>query len=322
MSVERRRNRRHTCVPSETRHWLLRDTLGPAPSSTAPRHDRRPGRIVAGRYRLERLLGTGGMGDVWLATDEVLARPVAIKEFTLGEEVLDSASASTRVLREAQAAAQVSHPGIVRIHDLAAHDGRLWIVMEPLSGPTLAQAIRQHGRMDPARVLEIAVQLLAALDALHRAGVVHRDVKPSNVQLSANDRVVLIDFGLAARDGKAAPIKRGQIVGSPPFMAPESIESGRFGPASDLFSLGATLYAAVEGRQLFDAMSAFSTLEAVKNETVPPAQHAGCLRPLIDALLSRDPDARPSVSEAQSYLEAVQGARSNATSPDWQPAYG
>jgi serine/threonine protein kinase len=246
------------------------------------------------------------MGSVWLAGDEILVRPVAIKEFTLPEEVIDRTAAGARVLSEAQAAARVSHPGVVAVYDLAVEDGQLWIVMEALSGQTLADAIQEQGRLHPGRVVHIAVQLLEALQAVHREGIIHRDVKPSNVQLSGESRVVLTDFGLASGGGKAALIKPGQVVGSPPYMAPESIHEGRFGPASDLFSLGATLYAAVEGRQPFDEMSTFSTLEAVKNEAPPPARHAGCLRPVIDGLLTKDPDARLRLTEAHQYLKAVQ----------------
>jgi serine/threonine protein kinase len=246
------------------------------------------------------------MGSVWLAEDEILARPVAIKEFTLSDDVLDSTVAGAWPLLEAQAAAQASHPNVVGIYDLAVDEGRLWIVMEALSGQTLAHTIREQGRLNLARVVDIAVQLLAALHAVHRAGIIHRDVKPSNVQLSGGSRVVLTDFGLASCSGKTVPIKPGQIVGSPPFMAPESIREGRFGPASDLFSLGATLYAAVEGRKPFNEMSRISTMEAVTTEAPAPARHAGCLRPVIDGLLTKDPDARLTLSEADSYLKDVQ----------------
>jgi serine/threonine protein kinase len=309
MSVERGRSRSHVCAASETRYWLPFEPSGAPPTATRPRREGRSGRIVAGRYRLQRLLGRGGMGTVWLAEDEILVRPVAIKEFTLPEDVIDSTAASARVLSEAQAAARVSHRGVVRVYDLAAEDGQLWIVMEALSGQTLAAAIRQQGRLDPVRVVDIAVQLLEALRAVHREGVIHRDIKPSNVQLSGESRVVLTDFGLASRGSEAPPIKPGQVVGSPPFMAPESIQQGRFGPASDLFSLGATLYAAVEGRQPFDEMSTFSTLEAVKNQVPPPARHAGCLRHVIDGLLAKDPDARLTLSQAHGYLKAIQSAQ-------------
>jgi serine/threonine protein kinase len=246
------------------------------------------------------------MGSVWLAEDEILARPVAIKGSTLSEDVMKRSAARAWPLVEAKAAAQVSHPNVVGIYDLAVDDGQLWIVMEALSGQTLSHAIREQGRLETARVVDIAMQLLAALQAVHRAGIIHRDVKPSNVQLSAESRVVLTDFGLASHADQASPIEPGQVVGSPPYMAPESIHEGRFGPESDLFSLGATLYVAVEGRKPFDAMSRFSTLEAVRNETPPPARHAGCLRPVINGLLTKDPDARLTLSEAHGYLKEVQ----------------
>jgi serine/threonine protein kinase len=293
------------CVLAETRDWSPFDSPQAPPPAAQPTAEGRPGRNVAGRYRLQHLLGTGGMGNVWLAADEILDRHVAIKEFTLSEDVIDRTAATARVLDEAKAAARVSHPSVVSVHDLAVEDGQLWIVMEALSGHTLAQAIREQGRMDLGRVADIAVQMLQALEAVHREGIVHRDVKPGNVQLSSDGRVVLIDFGLASRDGKASPIKPGQIVGSPPYMAPETIREGTFGPASDLFSLGATIYAAVEGRQPFHELSAFSTLEAVKNEPPPPARHAGYLRPVIEGLLTKDPDARLSLAEAHDYLMAV-----------------
>jgi serine/threonine protein kinase len=261
-------------------------------------------RLLAGRYRLQGLLGRGGMGDVWLARDEVLARPVAIKEFTLPEAVIDSATATARVFNEAQAAAQVTHRGVVRVYDLAVENGSHWIVMEALTGQTLADAIHEQGRLDLGRVADIAVQLLEALQAMHREGVIHRDVKPSNVQLSRSGRVVLTDFGLATRGGIAA--EPGEVLGSPPYMAPEAILEGRFGPASDMYSLGATLYAAVEGREPLDATTSFSTLDAEKNQPPLPVPHAGFLRPVIQGLLTKDPDRRLGSSEAHLYLKTLQ----------------
>jgi eukaryotic-like serine/threonine-protein kinase len=273
-------------------------------SSTPPGREGPPGRLVAGRYRLERLLGAGGMGAVWLARDEVLVRPVAVKELTLPVTVLDREAAAAHVLGEARAASQVSHPGVVRVHDLAIEDGQHWIVMEALAGRTLEQTIREQGRLNAGQVLDIAWQLLQALQALHREDIVHRDVKPSNVQLSGA-RVVLTDFGLASRSGLGPVTAPGQIAGSPPFMAPETIEGGRFGPASDLFSLGATLYAAVEGRQPFGEATTFSTLQAVRNETPPPPRHADFLAPVINGLLTKNPDLRLGLPEALSCLDAV-----------------
>jgi serine/threonine protein kinase len=252
------------------------------------------------------------MGVVWLARDEVLVRPVAVKELTLPVVVRDRHAASAHVLGEARAASRVSHPGVVRVHDLAMEGGRHWIVMEALAGQTLEQAIRQQGRLASGRVLDIAWQLLQALQALHREDIVHRDVKPSNVQLSGN-RVVLTDFGLASHGGAAPVTAPGQVAGSPPFMAPETIEDGRFGPASDLFSLGATLYAAVEGRQPFDEGSTFSTLQAVRNEAPAPARHAGFLAPVINGLLIKNPDLRLGSGDALSYLSPHRGASALAS---------
>jgi Protein kinase domain len=289
---------------SDTSTRLSSVSRGTPAITTESAYQGRPGRLVAGRYRLQRLLGAGGMGAVWLARDEVLVRPVAVKELTMPAAVLDRTAASAHVLDEARAASRVSHPGVVGVHDLAVEDGRHWIVMEALVGQTLAQAIREQGRLAPGPVLDIAWQLLHALRALHREGIVHRDVKPSNVQLSGK-RVVLTDFGLASRCGAAPATTPGQVVGSPPFMAPETIEDGQFGPASDLFSLGATLYTAVEGCQPFDEASAFSTLKAVRHETPAPALHAAFLAPVIDGLLIKDPDLRLSLPQALSYLDAA-----------------
>ncbi len=244
------------------------------------------------------------MGAVWLARDEVLVRPVAVKELTLPAIVRDREAADAHVLGEARAASRVSHPGVVCVHDLAVDNGQQWIVMEALSGRTLEQAIRELGRLTAGQVLDIAWQLLQALQALHREDIVHRDVKPSNVQLSGG-RVVLTDFGLASRSGVVPAVAPGQIAGSPPFMAPETIETGQFGPASDLFSLGATLYAAVEGRQPFGEATTFSTLQAVRSETPPPPRHADFLAPVIDGLLTKNPDKRLGLPDALSYVDAA-----------------
>jgi serine/threonine protein kinase len=264
------------------------------------------GRLVAGRYRVQRLLGKGGMGAVWLADDEVLMRPVAIKEFTLPEDVMDREAASTSVLREARAASQISHPGVVGVYDLAVEDGRRWIVMEALGGQTLAQVIRQEKRLPVERVIDIGLRLLEALRAVHGEGIVHRDVKPSNVQLCGAGRVVLTDFGLASSDDVALADGAGQFFGSPPYTAPEAVRGGTYRPASDLFSLGATLYAAVEGHQPFGDLTPFSTLMAVLHEPPTTALHAGRLGPVIDGLLTKDPAKRLSLQEAYLWLRDLQ----------------
>jgi serine/threonine protein kinase len=245
------------------------------------------------------------MGAVWLARDEVLLRLVAIKQFTIPEETLDSAGARRRALEEARAASQVTHPGVVRVYDIAREDEQPWIVMEALSGPTLAHAIRRDGRLPVMRVVDIGLQLLEALSAIHHEGILHRDVKPSNVQLSETGCVVLTDFGLATHCDAAPAEEAEPVYGSPPYMAPEALRERRFGPASDMFSLGATLYAAVEGRQAFDDGAPFSTLVGVEREAPIPPRHAGPLRPVIDGLLTKDPDQRMDATMARSYLEAI-----------------
>jgi serine/threonine protein kinase len=295
-------SRPRATVVDETQAWDSVVESGPPAPVAEPGPAGGSRRIVAGRYRLQRVLGRGGMGTVWLAEDESLGRPVAIKEFTLPGELIDTEAATARVRVEARAAARISHPGVVGVYDLAVEHGPPWIVMEALSGHTLAHEIRERGRVEPVVAWDIATQLVAALQAVHGEGLIHRDVKPGNVQLTSDGRAVLIDFGLAACRAAPSVTRRGLLVGSPPFMAPESIRDGRFTPASDLFALGATLYAAVEGRHPFRDLSAFSILEAVKTQDPPPAEHAGRLRPVIDGLLTKDPAARWNLVAARQYL--------------------
>ncbi|MBB4910500.1 serine/threonine-protein kinase [Actinophytocola algeriensis] len=204
--------------------------------------------LIAGRYRIGTMLGRGGMGVVWRATDEFLEREVAIKEMRLpvasGQE---TATAHGRTMREARSAAKLSHTAIITVHDVITHDDRPWIVMELIDGPSLAEVVRLNGPLPRNRVADIAISLLTALDAAHRKGILHRDVKPANV-LVDGDRVVLTDFGIAAVDGSTALTATNQIIGSPQYLAPERITDGRTGPPGDLWSLGVTLYVALTGR--------------------------------------------------------------------------
>jgi len=211
------------------------------------------GRVVAGRYRLRRLLGRGGMGAVWLAVDEALHRPVAIKQLVLSGLATDEErlAARARLLREARLAARVDHSGTVRVYDVAEDTGDPWIVMEALPGRTLEAALRDQGPLPVGQVTSLGLCLLDALEATHRAGIVHRDVKPSNVQLCGGLRVVLTDFGIASTAEDGSGTSTGKLVGSPAYMSPEQVHGGEFEPASDLFSLGATLYAAGEERSPF-----------------------------------------------------------------------
>jgi eukaryotic-like serine/threonine-protein kinase len=274
-----------------------RPTTGPA------------GRVVAGRYRLRRLLGQGGMGAVWLADDQALHRPVAAKQLLPRglEADTERLAARARLRREARLAARVNHPATVRVYDLAEERGDPWIVMEALAGRTLEQALSQDGPLPVGQVTNLGLRLLAALQATHRAGIVHRDVKPGNVQLCGAGRVVLTDFGIAAAADDPGTLT-GKLVGSPAYMSPEQVDSGRFGPASDLFSLGATLYAAVEGRSPFGKGCPVATLTAVVGDPPAPLRRAGPLGPVIRGLLAKDPGRRPDPEQARSALRQAQHA--------------
>jgi serine/threonine protein kinase len=270
-------------------------------------------RIVAGRYRLRLLLGSGGMGRVWLADDEVLDRVVALKQVVLMglEDAAMRAAAWECALNEARAAARLDHVGVVRIYDLVEENLCPWIVMELLSGQTLRQALNTAGPLPAGPVTRIGLCLLDVLEAAHRVGIVHRDVKPGNVHLCDGGRVVLADFGIACTTNDVTPAT-GEFIGSPAYVSPEWMSGGAFGPASDLFSLGATLFAAVEGRVPFDRGSIPATLASVARDT-PPFRAAGPLRPVIAGLLAKDPERRLSASQARAALRDIQ--RSPLPSP-------
>ncbi|MEU4562613.1 serine/threonine-protein kinase [Actinoplanes sp. NPDC023936] len=260
--------------------------------------------ILAGRYRLGELLGRGGMGAVRLARDETLERDVAIKEIDQppGEE---GGAAARRTLREARAAARLSHPAVVQVYDVLQLDGRTWIVMEYVPSRSLKQVISEDGPLDPGRAARIGLELLGALRAAHRNGVEHRDVKPANVLLADDGRVLLTDFGIAAMDDDSVISRSDVVVGSPQFMAPERARLGVSGPEADLWSLGATLYAAVEGHSPYERSSTMATLTALATEEPEPPAHAGPLRPVLDGLLRKDPKQRIGIEEAERLIRAT-----------------
>ncbi|MFJ8082473.1 serine/threonine-protein kinase [Streptomyces sp. NPDC096205] len=270
------------------------------------------GRLLAGRYRVTARLGRGGMGVVWRAVDEVLGREVALKELRTytdsgGPELADL---RLRMQREARAAARVRHPGVVAVHDIAEVDGRPLIVMELVDGPSLDDVLRERGTLDPREAAGIGAKVMDALAAAHRVGVLHRDVKPGNILLDRSGRVVLTDFGIAAMDdpgdGSATHLTRsGEIIGSLDYLAPERAQGGDPGPASDIWALGATLYAAVEGDSPFRRTSTFSTLTAIVSEPLPEPRRAGPLGPVLAALMAKHPDARPDADRAREQLESV-----------------
>ncbi|MET9851714.1 serine/threonine-protein kinase [Streptomyces sp. NPDC006450] len=273
------------------------------------------GAVLAGRYRLVEPIGRGGMGKVWRAHDELLHRTVAVKELTAGLYVAqaDRDVLHARTQKEARAAARIQHPAVVTVHDVLEHDDRPWIVMEYIDGPSLADAAKTAGRIEPREAARIGLHVLGALRAAHAVGVLHRDVKPGNVMLAKDGRVMLADFGIAAIEGDSSITRTGELVGSIDYLAPERVTGGSPDPASDLWSLGATLYTAVEARSPFRRTSPISSLQAVVNEEPPAPTHAGALAPVITALLRKDPAHRPSADEAeQMLLQAMEGREPKA----------
>ncbi|MEU6216849.1 serine/threonine-protein kinase [Streptomyces sp. NPDC047022] len=270
------------------------------------------GLLLAGRYRLVDSIGSGGMGRVWRAQDEVLHRAVAIKELTAALYVTDSDRAVllARTHAEARAAARINHSAVVTVHDVLEHDNRPWIVMELVEGGSLADAVKEQSRIEPREAARIGLWVLRALRAAHSAGVLHRDVKPGNVLLASDGRVLLTDFGIAQVEGDTTITRTGEIVGSVDYLAPERVRGHDPGPASDLWALGATLYTAVEGRSPFRRTSPLTTMQAVVDENPTPAQFADALEPVIAALLAKDPALRPDGPQLEQMLaEAAEGRR-------------
>jgi serine/threonine protein kinase len=266
------------------------------------------GRLVGGRYLLGAELGRGGMGVVWLATDQVLQREVALKEVTYPVHLTDDEQAvlRERTMREARAAARLDDPNVVTVHDVVEEDGRPWLVMEHVPSRSLQQVLADDGPLDPAAAARIGLDVLAALEAAHAAGVVHRDVKPGNVLLvDGGGHARLTDFGIATATDEASLTRQGAVLGSPSYMAPEQARGEQSSPAADLWSLGATLYTAVEGRPPFDRGAAMATLLAVVREDPEPVRSAGALAPVLTGLLTKDPADRLTAAQARTALEQV-----------------
>ncbi|MEV7062283.1 serine/threonine-protein kinase [Streptomyces collinus] len=283
------------------------------------------GLLVAGRYRLAESIGSGGMGRVWRAHDEVLHRSVAIKELTAALYVSESEQAIllARTRAEARAAARINHSAVVTVHDVLEHDGRPWIVMELVEGRSLADAVKEEGRVEPREAARIGLWVLRALRAAHTAGVLHRDIKPGNVLLARDGRVLLTDFGIAQIEGDTTITRTGEVVGSVDYLAPERVRGHDPGPSSDLWALGATLYTAVEGRSPFRRTTPLTTMQAVVEEEAAEFRHAGPLAPVITALLRKDPGTRPDASEAEHLLaEAAEGRRPNGAQAYVPTQYG
>ncbi|MEU8172613.1 protein kinase [Microbispora hainanensis] len=277
--------------------------VGRVPAGGAPEGQ---GRLVGRRYRLLSPVGRGGMGMVWHAHDVLLDRDVAVKELLLPFG-LDNAGAQTahrRMLREARSAARLSHPGIVTVHDVVEEDGRPWIVMELVRAWSLEQAVRQSGPLPVVQAAEIGIRVLDALRHAHAAGILHRDVKPGNVLLTA-DRVVLTDFGIAAIEGDVTITQTGLLMGSPAYIPPERLQGRPITHAADLWSFGATLYAAVEGRPPYEGPDAVAVLGAVLTQEPNRPRRAGALLPVIEGLLRKNPADRLPAAQVAEMLERV-----------------
>ncbi|MES9502628.1 serine/threonine-protein kinase [Streptomyces koyangensis] len=283
-----------------------------------------PGDMIGGRFTLLGPLGSGGMGTVWRARDEVLQREVALKEVRPPDPALTGPGAAAtlreRVLREARALARLSHPHVVTIHQIvdAGPDTHPWIVMELVPGESLADRL-QRGPLLPQEAAALGRQILAALRSAHAAGIHHRDVKPANILLRTDPGVpgppsaVLTDFGIAALQGSTALTATGDLIGSPEYIAPERVRGRDDHPASDLWSLGLVLYVAVEGHSPLRRATMLATLAAVLDEPVPPPVRSGPLAAVLGALLVRDPEARPDAATLDRLLtEAASGS-----APSW-----
>ncbi|MFD5552935.1 protein kinase [Streptomyces sp. NPDC127068] len=267
-------------------------------------------RLLAGRYRLGDVLGRGGMGTVWRAKDETLGRTVAVKELrfphTIDEE--EKRRLITRTLREAKAIARIRNNSAVTVYDVVDEDDRPWIVMELVEGKSLAEAIKEDGLLTPRRAAEVGLAVLNVLRAAHGEGILHRDVKPSNVLIADDGRVVLTDFGIAQVEGDPSITSTGMLVGAPSYISPERARGHRPGPAADLWSLGGLLYASVEGIPPYDKGSAIATLTAVMTEPLDPPQNAGPLEEVIYGLLAKDPAQRLDDEGARALLTDVLNA--------------
>ncbi|MGR7026706.1 serine/threonine-protein kinase [Geodermatophilus sp. URMC 62] len=279
--------------------------------------------VVAGRYRLDERLGVGGMSTVWRAEDLLLGRVVAVKELTfpVGASAADRAVMQERMRREGRAAAGLDHPDVVTVHDVVEEGATTFLVMQYVPARTLTEVVEQDGPLSRQATARVGLAVLGALRAVHARGVVHRDVKPSNVLVSSQDpadpvgRVLLTDFGIASVPGDQSLTSTGLLIGSPGYMAPEHARGDEPGPAADLWALGATLFTAVEGRPPYEGRDPMTTLALVMVGEHAPYLRAGLLAPVLEGLLQRDPAARTTADEAARALARVARTPSRAEVP-------
>ncbi|GAA4905562.1 serine/threonine protein kinase [Stackebrandtia albiflava] len=281
----------------ERPHFHTGPATGPQAQST----------VLASRYELTARIGDGGHGTVWRAHDRLLRRDVAVKEVILppGLSPEERDQLCQRTLREAQAAARLSHASVVRVFDVITENGLPWIVMELLQARSLAEIIGGDGPMPPRVVAKIGLALTGALEAAHEAGILHRDIKPGNVLISGDGRCVLSDFGAAAGSAGTGHTAPGMVLGSAHYIAPERAVGGPAEPASDVFSLGVTMYAALEGRPPFERGETSATMHAVVHDPPEAPRNAGPLGPLLAGLLEKDPKRRVDLAHVRNTLTAL-----------------
>jgi serine/threonine protein kinase len=281
------------------------------------------GRLVAGRYLLVERVGSGGMGTVWRAEDRMLGRHVAVKKLSIPPHLQDDEVRTLyeRTRREARSAARITHPNVIVVHDVVDDEGLPCIVMEYVPSVTLSDVLKRRGSLPPDEAARIGLAMAAALRAAHDAGVLHRDVKPANVLLGDDGRIVLTDFGIAMESGTSSLTKPGELIGSIGYLAPERLRGAHpeTGSASDLWALGATLYQAVEGRDPFRRDTAIETAYAIATDEYEPPRNAGELTPVIEGLLVKDPDQRMDVHEVERRLGDVSGSRTAPLDPPTRP---
>ncbi|WET80374.1 protein kinase [Amycolatopsis sp. QT-25] len=267
------------------------------------------GRLVAGRYRIAGRIGTGAMGAVWQAHDEVLGRTVAIKQLLLqpGLEAHDAEDARQRTMREGRIAARLHHPNAISVFDVVTDDnGQPCLIMEYLNSTSLAQVLQEEGTLPPTEVARIGAQVAAALTEAHAVGIVHRDIKPGNILLAPNGTVKITDFGISRAKDDVTVTKTGMIAGTPAYLAPEVAIGGDPGPESDVFSLGSTLYAACEGQPPFGlSENTLSLLHAVAAGQIIPPRQSGPLASVLAVLLHPEVRHRPTAEECEELLAAV-----------------
>ncbi|GAA2333572.1 hypothetical protein GCM10009854_06250 [Saccharopolyspora halophila] len=278
------------------------------------------GALLAGRYRLEEQLGSGGMGVVWLATDELLQRRVAVKELhaVLAADPAAAEEARQRAMREGRIAGRLNHPNAIAVHDVTEQDGLPVLVMEYLPSRSLADVLAEQDRMAPEAVASIGAQAAAALAAAHEAGIVHRDIKPANVLIGDDGTVKITDFGISHAADDIAITKTGILSGTPAYLAPEIARGQAPTPGSDVYSLGSTLYTAVEGEPPFgyDAENSIALLHEVAGGEIRPPQSAGPLTAVLNRMLAADPAQRPGPQQAREALQAAAAGRSLPTDAD------